>query len=111
MRKTRSLRGTVRLQSTNGQVSDHFTFISKHASKIFLKHEISRRAAFTQRLITPDAARTTLRHSKPCQIRSLLMETRKRAVFATRRNPVKKSLRARTPETGHFSTRGKAKSR
>src|SRR5262249_6179961 len=83
----------------------------KHARKIFLEHEISQRASFTRRLITADGAGMRLRHSKRCQNHNLLMQIRQRVVFGTRLNPARRSLLARMQETGHFWTRGKAKSR
>src|SRR2546430_15460083 len=109
MRKIRSLLATVRPQSTNTQLSDHFTFTRKHARKIFLEHEISQQANFTLRLTTADAARTRFRPSRQWQIHGLLMQIRPRAVFAMRLNPAKRSPLADMPEPGRFSTREKVK--
>src|SRR5215475_11471133 len=95
MRKTRSLQATVRPQSTNGQLSDHFTFTRKHARKILLEHEISQPANFTLRLTTANAARTKFRHSKQ-RIHGLLKRIRSRAVFAMRLNPAKRLPLAHT---------------
>src|SRR5437762_14357696 len=85
MPKTRGLRATVWHQSTNGQVSDHFTFTSKHPRKISLEHVTSQRAGSTRRLIAADAARMRLRHSKQWQLRSLLTQITPRARSEERR--------------------------
>lgn len=111
MRKTESLRATVRLQSADGQASDHFTYNIKHARKIFLEHEILRRVCSTRSRITPDAACMRFHRGEPCPRRSSLIRIRQRAVFATHLSPANRSPLARTPETGRFWARGKAKSR